>query len=45
MDTSVILVSITVREDDNPHLSLKDQKKTDMRLSMISSFDSVVIGE
>ena len=38
------LISSTVREDHNPHLSWKDQKedKTDMWLSMISSFDSVV---
>jgi hypothetical protein len=41
MDT-VLLVSSTVMED--PHLSWKDQKenKTNMWLSMISSFDSVV---
>ena len=43
MDT-VLLVSSTVREDHNPHLSWKAQKedKTDMCLSIISSFDSVV---
>jgi len=28
METCVILVSTTVREDHNPHLSWKDQKKT-----------------
>ena len=44
MDTCVMLVSNTVREDHNPHLSRKYQKedKTDIWLSMISSFDSVV---
>ena len=44
MGTCVNLVSITVREDHNPHISWKDQKedKTDIWLSMISSFESVV---
>jgi hypothetical protein len=44
MGTCVNVVSSTVREDHNPHISCKDLKvdKTDMWWSMISSFESVV---
>ena len=44
MDTCVILVSNTVTEDHNHHLSWKrpHEDKTDMCLSKISSFESIV---
>ena len=44
MDSSVMLVSSTVREDNIPHISWKDQNKdmTKFWLSLISSVAMVV---
>jgi hypothetical protein len=42
-DTCIISDSSRVGKDHSPHISWKDQKINDLRLSIISAVESVVV--